>query len=477
MTEKEFMELAALYLEDAIDQGDLELLHRELANSPERVRQFNDLRLLTGLIHEHGRELSSSSDEFPVTKPEILGNAGPSPLSDRRVAGRVAKRFGIVTAILATAASLLLVWSWPSSPSGRDEVAPSIATLAYMSHARWGITKRSLGDSIGREKIRLDVGLARLDFQNGATVTLQGPAELEILSRDKTRLNGGILTASIPESAIGFEVITPAMDVVDRGTAFGVAVGMDGETDVCVFEGEVEVSRSGDPSEDSTRLLKEGNAVRWNPEAKAIASVDYDTNRYEEAWPVTSGVLQATGLMKFVAPGPEFVPGRHEDNERVLVFLERADSKSSKDFFVDLVQPGLYQRIHRSETHRIPAGTYLRSYLLQLDPIGKLARDATNKPRVMGQVTFDRPVIGLIASSSKLSATDELLGHPRGDYVKTRRGIEPPRTTDPSDIQRDLVILSKDRQTLSVDLSAGTAIDQIRVIVEGREQTNEPTQD
>ena len=477
MTDNDFLRLATLYLEDAIDQSDLELLHLEFANSPDRVRQFNDLRLLTGLIHEHGRELAAARDDFPTSKAVSSGHVGPSAASDRGQGGGVAKRIGIVTAILATAASLLLVWSWPNSSSRRDEVTHSIATLAYVSHARWGVTERSLGDSIGKEKIRLDVGLARLDFQNGATVTLQGPAELEVLSKDKTRLNAGILTASIPESAVGFEVVTPAMDVVDKGTAFGVAVGMDGETDVCVFEGEVEVSRSGDPSKESTRLLKEGNALRWSPEARAIAPVDYNTNRYEEAWPVTSGVLQATGLMKFVAPGPEFVPGRYEDNERVLVFLERADARPSEDFFVDLIEPGLYQRIHRSESHRISAGTHLRSYLLQLDPIGKLARDAANKPRVMGQVTFDRPVIGLIASSSKLSATDELLGHPRGDYVKTRRGIEPPSTSDPSDVQRDVVILSKDRQTLSVDLSAGTAIDQIRVIVEGREQPNEPTQD
>ena len=111
----------------------------------------------------------------------------------------------------------------------------------------------------------------------------------------------------------------------------------------------------------------------------------------------------------------------------------------------------------------------MRSYLLQLDPVGRLARNASNKPRVMGQVTFDSPVIGLIASSSKLSATDELLGHPSGDYVKTRRGIEPPRTADTSEEQRDVVILSDDRRTLSVDLSAGTAIDQIRVIVKRQE--------
>ena len=91
---------------------------------------------------------------------------------------------------------------------------------------------------------RLEVGLARLDFRNGATVTLQGPAEFEILSTDKCNPEQWNPHGVHTESAVGFEVLTPAMDVVDLGTAFGVSVGADGETDVCVFEGEVEVSLS-----------------------------------------------------------------------------------------------------------------------------------------------------------------------------------------------------------------------------------------
>ena len=38
MTDEEFLRLTTLYLEDAIDAGDLGLLNRELANSPDRVR-------------------------------------------------------------------------------------------------------------------------------------------------------------------------------------------------------------------------------------------------------------------------------------------------------------------------------------------------------------------------------------------------------------------------------------------------------
>ena len=50
MNDEEFLYLATLYLEDAIDARDVQLLNRELANSPDRVRQFNDLRLLTAQL-------------------------------------------------------------------------------------------------------------------------------------------------------------------------------------------------------------------------------------------------------------------------------------------------------------------------------------------------------------------------------------------------------------------------------------------
>lgn len=168
------------------------------------------------------------------------------------------------------------------------------------------------------------------------------------------------------------------MDVVDLGTAFGVSMGADSETDVCVFEGEVEVSRS--ISEDAAshpsrpQLVREGNAVRSKPEADSIDSVDYSTERYEDAWPVTSGVLQATGLVKFISPGPEIVPGRYEDSDRVLVFLERSQVLLKSELEVNVTEPGQYIRVRRQDKQRIPAGQVIRSYLLQLNPIGEFGR-------------------------------------------------------------------------------------------------------
>ncbi|MEE2934860.1 MAG: hypothetical protein VYA84_02570, partial [Planctomycetota bacterium] len=77
MTEGEFLRLATLYLEDAIDASERNLLNQELANSPSRVRQFNDLRFMTGLIYEYGQSTQLVGVNDTVTAQSV----GPNTLN------------------------------------------------------------------------------------------------------------------------------------------------------------------------------------------------------------------------------------------------------------------------------------------------------------------------------------------------------------------------------------------------------------
>jgi hypothetical protein len=451
-------------------------LHTDLRRSLQRrsiqqeaIDSFNDLTSLpSDMESESSDQQHNGSHETTFSSSAASAHVSP-------------KQWLIATVAFAIAAMLLFSFlSLPATDSPKLQTSTArehIARIAYQQNAGWSSGPRETGDEIDGGIVQLQAGIARLDFSNGATVTLQGPAKFEILAADRTRLHQGVLTVHVPGTAIGFEIETPAIDVVDLGTAFGLAVGFDGETDVCVFEGEVEVSAIGETSNSEGRLLYAGNAVRSKPLAGKLETVLYETNRFEDGWPVTSGVLQATGLMKFVSPGPEFVPGRFEDNEHIVVFAERQGVKLESELLVDLISPGLYQRIHRHNNEKIAAGTTIRSYLLQLDPLGTRERNSENKPRVAGQITFDKPIIGLIAGTARLTKTDTLLGHPQGKYKTTRRGIEPTRKEDNLGLRHDAVILSDDRRTLSLDLSAGSAVDQIRVIVQEAEQKLDKEQD
>jgi hypothetical protein len=324
------------------------------------------------------------------------------------------------------------------------------------------------GTGIASGTLEVSRGLVRVDFSSGAQVAIEGPASLEIRDAMHVVVNRGIITAMVPERAVGFVIETEAARVVDLGTAFGISVDEDGRTDVCVFEGEVEVNhRTMDSNESRPRRVTEGQAVRASRILSMIDDVDFETAPFENAWPISSGVLQTTGVMKFVSPGPGLIPGLYEDSDHIVVFPERRHVKLGAQVEVDLVEPGEYRRFKRAEACFVQPGQTVRSYLLQFDPLGRLEKHDLDKPQVIGQITFDSPIVGLIVSSEKLIETDELLGDPDADYGKLlRRGIEAPRKNQTGKLGRDILVLAADRRTLILNFSAGSAVDQIRVLVE-----------
>lgn len=369
--------------------------------------------------------------------------------------------YSLIAAALATAASLAVMFLRPGMPSS----PAAIAQVAFQSNALWA-THREEGASIGVETLRLEAGLARLDFANGASVTLQGPAVFEVISGEQARLHNGIMTAHVPKSGVGFRVETPALQVIDLGTAFGVSVSDDGLTNVSVFEGEVEVNLQADSLRHvPAQRVVEGQAIRAARTSPTIESVEFEIERFERAWPINSGVLQTTGVMKFVAPGPGFVPGRYEDSEHIVVFPERRGVLLESSIRIDIAEPGEYRRLRDKPAHSLATGNRVRSYLLQLNPVGR------NRAVAMGQITFDKPILGLLASTGKLAESDGTLGHPEGVYEQNRRGIEPPRKDPPEKPDRDTVILAADKRTLVLNLGAGSALDQIRVIVDDPDPT------
>lgn len=352
-------------------------------------------------------------------------------------------------------------------------VAPSPEATAMVAHAVGAYDERGVsyttGESVAPGRFEVSRGVVRLDFVSGARVSIEGPALIEVLDDMEVRLHRGVVTANIPESAIGFVVDTPAAHVVDLGTSFGVSVSEAGLTDVCVFDGEVEVRspENGQPDE-VPHLLREGEAVRAGGEMSSIESVAYDTSRFENAWPVNSGVLQTTGSIRFVSPGPNFHPGNYEDNEHIVVFPERRGFLPEEVVRVDLVDPGEFAKLHAKSPYRekpaLPSGLRLTSYLLQLNayPEGK---NPNRRRSVRGQITFAKPIMGVITVDRLLKESEAIFGIPNVAYPSARM-IEP---RPEGDLRKgfDSLILAADRRTLFIELQENPGnLDQIRVLVE-----------
>ncbi|MEO1992181.1 MAG: hypothetical protein ABGW78_09645, partial [Pirellulales bacterium] len=323
------------------------------------------------------------------------------------------------------------------------------------------------GENVESGKLSVDRGVVRLDFVNGARLAVEGPAEIEVVDAMRVVLLSGIITATIPDSAIGFVVDTDTAHVVDLGTAFGVSIGGDGITNVCVFEGEVKVSSPEyRQREERAHLLrvKEGEAIRVGGKLNTIDPIVYDTSVFKNAWPVNSGVLQTTGSMCFVAPGPDFHPGSYEDNEHIVVFPERRGFVSNETIRVDMVDPGQYAKVRYEEKPILLTKQRLTSYLLQLNahPEGK---NPNRRRSVRGQITFTKPIVGVIMANRLLKESEIVFGLPGVEYPGPRM-IEP-RPVGDRRPGFDSVILAADRRTLIIELQENPSdLDQFRVLVE-----------
>ena len=128
--------------------------------------------------------------------------------------------------------------------------------------------------------LRLESGLAVIAFNSGATALVEGPADLSIEADNRMFLKAGRLTAEVPPLASGFTVNTPRLNAIDIGTRFGISVEGNGDSELHVMEGEVEVSRT---SGNAVGIrLREGLAVRADGRTRTeLTPVSYSGDQFK----------------------------------------------------------------------------------------------------------------------------------------------------------------------------------------------------
>jgi hypothetical protein len=166
------------------------------------------------------------------------------------------KRWPVALWAAAAAACVTLAATFFLLPRQRA----TVATLVQAEHCKWeGSDLPTVANSkLGAGTLALVEGIATLKFKNGATVTIEAPTTLKILDAMHCRLIEGSLTAEVPEPAHGFTIDTADIKVVDLGTRFGLTAGSAGNSQVRVFEGEVEV---GGMADGEVRRLTEGKGL------------------------------------------------------------------------------------------------------------------------------------------------------------------------------------------------------------------------
>ncbi|QDU58700.1 FecR domain-containing protein [Aeoliella mucimassa] len=154
-----------------------------------------------------------------------------------------------------------------SNAKRREKTTPPAATLTGLVDCHWGdsVAPPTYGEPLDPGR-RLDLrsGLAKLTFESGAQLILQGPSNFLVESSMDGSMDTGKLSAVVPVQAHGFKVSTPTAKVVDLGTEFGLEVDDRGDTEVHVFDGEVltwPVDAKGEPTEEALSLLKDEAAL------------------------------------------------------------------------------------------------------------------------------------------------------------------------------------------------------------------------
>jgi len=171
-------------------------------------------------------EFEQKAEAVEVEKPVEKPTAAPSRPANSTGRKGVSK-LSLYALLLSTAALVFLITYALLIPADRGR---EVATLTDTLNARWDSAAFREGMRLSTQSrpLWLREGMASIQFDNGSTVVLEGPAEFSILTDDQVQLRHGRLYASVPGPAVGFTVSTPYSKIIDLGTEFGVKTDPDG---------------------------------------------------------------------------------------------------------------------------------------------------------------------------------------------------------------------------------------------------------
>ena len=298
------------YVDGLLSSGEKTELEMMLLRSPEARALFWEHADWNALLREHGeqswgRELAQD-EHLPgaqCTSPPIPLSAElnsdrsadlPPPGGPRRPRGFGARSMvpwslgvgSVAVVLLAIWLQDISLWRTRESANTETELTTDgVAILTQTVDAHWdnAVMAVKVGSILTPGNLKLESGLAQIEFLSGGTVILEGPAELNLVSFRQAYLARGKVRVHVPPQASGFEIRSSATDVVDLGTEFGMQVGNGPQTEVQVFDGKVELYEPGPARAPHPRLaLTAGRGVRLDP-AGQIKEIAADGADYPSA--------------------------------------------------------------------------------------------------------------------------------------------------------------------------------------------------
>ncbi|MDF1657655.1 MAG: FecR domain-containing protein [Verrucomicrobiales bacterium] len=443
------------YLEGNLNAADEKTIAEELKGS-EAMRK----RLIELSIEEAALTEWAKSEQISVELENETFSDQVIPFPARRPLPWIA-----IAATVAVLAGSVFI----SQKGLRERPTTSgVARFVASSDAVWNSKAPELNTPMAAGDYVLKNGSIDLVFDGGAKVSLSGPADFSLKSHRHIHLTSGNLVARIPDEALGFIVTSPDSEVVDLGTEFGLSVSDNGNTDVHVLDGLVEVLSNTGIRESGT-LIEAGEALRFKRDAVGAPSEIPVHSRSKLLGNQRAGELGVKMLR-----GSVVVQAGLEQHDlyknptgpnRIDLIPELENYILTEPLNVTINAPGNYREFAGKDRF-IPAGTPVTSYLLHFRP--------SSLDSVFGVIRFDEPIVAILCNGDDLYQSDDLFRVPNVYYPKKEnpyRGLEPSgeitgKGRDNPDWQPDEIILSQDKHTIAVRTFANTerGYDQIRIL-------------
>lgn len=190
-------------------------------------------------------------------------------------------KYSIFSFVVSAAAVILLFLYVKFVPP--KQYGFHVATLSDSIGAKWADMndQMKIGEGfISSDKsLLLRQGYVELLFDNQTKITLEGPAEFQVLSEDQIKLLYGRLYAIVPQRAIGFTVNTLSAQIIDLGTEFGIEANSRGDTALHVTKGKT-VLIAGEETNKVGMEVKKGIAKKVVANDQTISDISCDEHLF-----------------------------------------------------------------------------------------------------------------------------------------------------------------------------------------------------
>jgi hypothetical protein len=227
-------ELLQRLLDDQMEPGEMQCLGKAILEDP-RVRDYYIDSLLVSAVLRRSSQVTGELSKSDLIQALSSGQ-GPSGFK------RVVRPLRSIAALLVLGA--LVFTSLTLFRHGAQ--GPAVGMLAGAYEAQWRGPHPLPGEPLHAGPYDLREGVAKMDLDQGTSLLLEAPCQIELKSVGEVTLGNGRLAAVVPPQAAGFRVRTRTALITDLGTEFGVIARSDGSTEAHVLKGHVSVAL--DPS-------------------------------------------------------------------------------------------------------------------------------------------------------------------------------------------------------------------------------------